>query len=79
LVKRAYPAIIIAYIFPGNTYPIVENPQTPNSFAGKAVMKGYNSHYVITNKKGEALSPMDDDSIDYFDEIGMVHCIYILF
>jgi hypothetical protein len=55
-------------MFAGNVYPVVENPNTENSFSGKALMKGYTSHYVLTNKMGQALSTKDDQTIDYFDE-----------
>jgi hypothetical protein len=56
-------------MFAGNVYPVVENPNTENSLTGKALMKGYTSHYVITNKMGRAVMSKDDQTIDYFDEL----------
>jgi hypothetical protein len=37
---------------PGNAYPTVESPHSPESLQGSNLRRGYQSHYVITNGKG---------------------------
>jgi hypothetical protein len=68
ILNKRNPAIIISWLFAGNVYPVIENPDSENSLMGKALMKGYTSHYVITNKMGRAMTSKNDASIDYFDE-----------
>jgi len=46
------PSILICYTTPGNPYPVVEHPRKKNSLLGTAQKPGYNSHYVLTNNKG---------------------------
>lgn len=46
------PAIIVSLIIPGNAYPIIENPKSPEGFLGKPLRTGYHSHYVCTDKNG---------------------------
>jgi len=61
------PALIICWILPGNTYPVIENPVTTTALRGLSIRSGYQSHYVvISGKEGlPIVSPIDT----YFDEI----------
>jgi hypothetical protein len=72
MISKQAPAIIIAWIFPGRVYPVIERKHDPNSFLGKSLQQGYTAHYVVTNKNGEPMENCDDHSIDYFDEIVVV-------
>jgi len=39
--------LILAFVIPGNIFPVVENPEDVNGFLGKPVVgTGYQSHYV---------------------------------
>jgi hypothetical protein len=68
--QKRIPAILISWMFAGNVYPVIENPDSENSvFAGQTLMKGYNSHYAITNKFGRAVTSKENASVDYFDEL----------
>jgi len=46
------PAIVIAYVIPGNPYPVCEHPKEDNSLIGAALQSGCQSHYVITSIDG---------------------------
>eukprot|EP01126_Amoeba_proteus_P015888 TRINITY_DN17227_c0_g1_i1.p1 TRINITY_DN17227_c0_g1~~TRINITY_DN17227_c0_g1_i1.p1 ORF type:complete len:397 (+),score=77.99 TRINITY_DN17227_c0_g1_i1:548-1738(+) len=46
------PAIIISYLVPGNIFPVTENHKRPGSLRGTALKSGYQSHYVVTERKG---------------------------
>jgi len=47
------PTILVSWLLPGNAYPVLEQVKSSDSLQGKAIMNGYNSHFVVTNKKGE--------------------------
>ena len=49
---RTKPAIVVAYVLPGNTYPVTESSDGEKSLVGKPIMSGYQSHYVSTNNAG---------------------------
>jgi len=49
---KANPVIIVAYVIPGNIFPIVEHPQWQGTFVGKAIVPGHQSHYVATTISG---------------------------
>jgi len=61
------PCIIISFIIPGNTRPIIENKSETKSFLGLPIDTGYQSHYVITNRKGNPVTKKKTK--DIFDEI----------
>jgi len=39
-------------VIPGNTFPVIEHAQAEKSFAGKAIVPGYQSHFVATAISG---------------------------
>lgn len=51
IASQRNPVIIIAWVIPGNIYPVVD--RTLNGAPGKS---GYQSHYVRTNAKGDVAS-----------------------
>jgi len=59
------PAIVIAFVIPGNVYPVIESA---NSLLGQPLFPGYNSHYVLTNRDGSVWNgvgqPYDELVID---------------
>jgi len=62
------PALIISYCTPGNVFPVIENPKSPNrGKLGCPIQAGYNSHYVITNSKGYPLKKKAKKN--FFDEL----------
>eukprot|EP01126_Amoeba_proteus_P003658 TRINITY_DN11215_c0_g1_i2.p2 TRINITY_DN11215_c0_g1~~TRINITY_DN11215_c0_g1_i2.p2 ORF type:complete len:121 (+),score=18.98 TRINITY_DN11215_c0_g1_i2:610-972(+) len=63
--QHSHPAILISLTCPGNVYPVVEDAQNLISLKGKALMHGYQSHYVLTNYKGEIW----EGKTLYYDEI----------
>jgi len=60
------PALIIAYIIPGNTFPVTENPTGPSKLVGTPLKTGYQSHYVVTTSSG---LPVKTPSQNCFDEL----------
>lgn len=46
------PAILICFVVPGHMYPVIESPKSSSTLAGLNIAKGYNSHYVCTNRDG---------------------------
>jgi len=62
------PAVILSYIIPGNTYPVVEHHRSAQSLLGKPMQGGYNSHYVVTNKNGSCIDKRQHDGT-FYDEI----------
>uniref|UniRef100_A0A6B2KZX8 EGF-like domain-containing protein n=1 Tax=Arcella intermedia TaxID=1963864 RepID=A0A6B2KZX8_9EUKA len=65
--KGDSPAIIIAYVLPGNPYPVTENPKSPESLAGSPIKTGYQSHYVRVKNGGGM--PITKPRETRFDEI----------
>jgi len=57
--SRRDPTIIISWVTLGNAYPVIESPNAPDSLCGAAIKAGYNSHYVLTNKKGHPVGSKD--------------------
>eukprot|EP01124_Arcella_intermedia_P036419 TRINITY_DN9532_c0_g1_i10.p1 TRINITY_DN9532_c0_g1~~TRINITY_DN9532_c0_g1_i10.p1 ORF type:complete len:1497 (-),score=299.56 TRINITY_DN9532_c0_g1_i10:46-4536(-) len=61
----AEPAIIIAYIQPGNPYPVIEHPKAKHSLSGKAIKTGHQSHYVrVVRYTGHPVVAPLDDTVD---------------
>jgi len=61
------PALIISFIVPGNVYPVIEHPDASDNLQGKAMVNGYNSHYVLV--QGSGLVPKNYESCVLFDEL----------
>jgi len=53
------PTILICLAVPGNPYPVIEPPSAEENWSGKHLMSGYQSHYVITTKKGLPFTERD--------------------
>jgi len=66
ITDRQQPAVLVSYILPGNVYPVIEKHSGPHSIEGTAIKSGFNSHYVVTNKTGEAITQPDTET---FNEI----------
>jgi len=62
----AEPAIIIAYILPGNPYPVVENHRGQDTLLGTALKTGCQSHYVRTKRTGFVVTKPSEGSYDEF-------------
>jgi len=65
--------ILLAFISPGNAYPIIEGPTHKATFKGKpgVVNPGYQSHYVLVNPPGEQAPgwPVAKGSKTFVDEL----------
>jgi len=46
--------VIIAFVIPGNVYPVIEDPheEGENSLKGKPFKNGYQSHFTVVNTEG---------------------------
>lgn len=64
--RRKSPSIILSWVIPGNIYPVIEDHRAIDSLLGAAIKPGYSSHYVITNKSGEALQAPQNH---FYDEL----------
>jgi len=62
--QREYPALLICYILPGNTYPVSENHF---ELRGLPMKSFYNSSYVLTNRNGSCCNEIKEN--DFYDEI----------
>jgi len=60
------PTILIAYVIPGNPYPVIEHPKSENNLTGSALASGAQSHYVVTSIDG---MPMQKPQSNCFDEL----------
>ena len=56
ITSKRNPAIIVSWLLPGNTYPVCENNTDDTSLLGTPINSGYQSNYVVTNKKGKSIS-----------------------
>jgi len=70
------PCFIIAFIIPGNVYPVSEQHDSENSLMGAALKPGYNSHYVVTKKNGNCVTKPTKN--DVFDEIVLEQEKYVV-
>lgn len=70
LLRKTQPSLILAYVIPGNVFPVIEHPFSDASYRGKALKSGFNSHYVITKKDGFPLTADDKQSVEDSDEFG---------
>eukprot|EP01124_Arcella_intermedia_P022716 TRINITY_DN3445_c0_g4_i1.p1 TRINITY_DN3445_c0_g4~~TRINITY_DN3445_c0_g4_i1.p1 ORF type:complete len:293 (+),score=69.59 TRINITY_DN3445_c0_g4_i1:1204-2082(+) len=62
------PSFLICLVTPGNVYPVVENYSEENSYMGKAIKNGFQSHYVITRKDGKAIGDTKPTK-KFYDEL----------
>jgi hypothetical protein len=46
------PCIMLCFVLPGNPFPVIESPTTPQNLVGKPILSGYQSHYVVTKING---------------------------
>jgi len=67
IATKKHPALILSYLIPGNALPVIEHPHSPNSYMGKVITPGYQSHYVLTTGKGMPLETIKKDG--FYDEI----------
>jgi len=65
--------IILAFVSPGNVYPVIEGPTHKATFKGKpgAVNPGYQSHFVLVNPQGSTSPgwPVTAGSKAFVDEL----------
>jgi len=67
--NKKRPTILICYVVPGNIYPVTEHPtKSKKPLMGHPLVNGYQSHYVLTTKKGFPLTEGDKE-IPIYDEI----------
>lgn len=52
--------MLLSWVLPGNTYPVIENHLGPNSIEGTSLKPGYNSHYVCTDRNGQIYDPANE-------------------
>jgi len=62
------PCIILCFLLPGNTFPVIEHHNSDDSYMGVPITNGYQSHYIVTTRNG---FPAREEDIEYrkFDEI----------
>jgi len=72
------PTMLIVLIFPGNVYPVTEKPSDPTSLLGKPMKSGYQSHYVITCKKGFPVEKDAQNGKECYDELVIIQESQIL-
>lgn len=63
---KAEPVILLCWLIPGNTFPVTEDPNSPDSLKGKPLKGGYQSHYVVTDQNGVVTGPL---TANRYDEI----------
>eukprot|EP01124_Arcella_intermedia_P000727 TRINITY_DN10397_c1_g1_i1.p1 TRINITY_DN10397_c1_g1~~TRINITY_DN10397_c1_g1_i1.p1 ORF type:complete len:1129 (+),score=178.07 TRINITY_DN10397_c1_g1_i1:217-3387(+) len=64
------PAILICFAIPGNPYPVIEHPESKESFYGKPIVNRYQSHYCLTTLNGFPYTKDDEETKqDVFDEL----------
>jgi hypothetical protein len=66
---RRNPTIILSYLNMGHVFPVDEKHDSNKSLLGSPIKSGYNSCYVVTNKKGHAYDPIDDYGTLKCDEL----------
>lgn len=47
------PCIILSWVIPGNTYPVVEKHNEEGNLVGSALKSGHHSHYIVTSSDGK--------------------------
>jgi len=65
-----FPSIVVSYLLPGNVYPVIEEVDGPDTLLGSAIKSGYNSHFIVTDKKGVCVPNSDNhDEGELFNEL----------
>lgn len=67
VISAKNPTMLVVLIFPGNVYPIIESPTSPDSFLGKPMKSGYQSHFIVTGKNGLPIEDYSRTSV--YDEL----------
>jgi len=68
--QHEHPAIIICLVIPGNPYPVIEDPRNDSPIRGKAILLGYQSHYVVVTKSGMPFTINDyAENKERYDEL----------
>lgn len=71
------PVIIVAFLIPGNVYPVSEDHTGDQSLIGAPVKRGYQCHYAVTNDKGGISQVASDcDEVVVFQE-AQVHLEFL--
>jgi len=64
------PAILICLTAPGIPYPVIESHVGEQSLMGKPIRHGFQSHYVVTTKKGTPFSEEEyANDVHKYDEL----------
>jgi len=70
--NRKDPALILAFVTPGNVFPTTESHTGPKSLLGSVLKAGYNSHYIGLKANG-CVPNYDSEELDslpfLYDEI----------
>ena len=66
---RRNPTIILSYLNMGHVFPVDEKHDSNKSLLGLPIKSGYNSCYVVTNKKGHAYESIEDYGTLKCDEL----------
>jgi len=66
--SKRNPALILSWILPGNSYPVIEQPDGPNTLCGGALKNGCNSHFIVTTKAGKPPTTIEVGA-QVYDEI----------
>jgi len=64
---KAHPCLILCLTMPGNTFPVYEGYQDPDSRMGTPIKSGYQSNYVVTHRSGIPCEKMQ--FTDFYDEL----------
>jgi len=52
-ISKKNPVLLISLCVFGNAYPVIEAADSPNTFLGKPIKSGYQSHFVLTDSQGK--------------------------
>jgi len=63
-----FPSVIVSHLLPGNVYPVIEEVDGPDTLLGSAIKTGYNSHFIVTDKKGVCVTNSDGGE-ELFNEL----------
>jgi len=63
------PCIIISYVIPGNVFPVTEKSNSSTSLIGNPIKAGYNAHYIVVDKAGEAVDAVKNFKDKMFEEM----------
>lgn len=69
ITSKSEPCIIVSWVLPGNTYPVIESSGSSASLSGSALKAGYQSHFVLTDAKGHCVSGVQDTRTEIYNEL----------